>query len=229
VHGEKYDYSKINYISAHDKIIIICLEHDEFEQEASSHLNGYGCRKCNNNKMRMSLNNFIEKAEKIHNNKYDYSKVDYITTETKIIIICLFHGDFEQTPHSHLNGHGCPKCSGHYMNTEIFREKAKAIHGDKYDYSKANYVNKNTKLTIICPEHGEFKQVVGSHIRGIGCPYCGGNRLFNLMPFDNLKKLVRSLKIKTQQQYYLWWINNKEYCKNNGIPYNPPEHYKTNK
>ena len=110
VHNFKYDYSKTNYKSAHGKIIIICKVHGEFEQVAHSHLEGYGCFACAVSERTKSIEKFIENANSIHNNKYDYSKAEYINSSEKICIICPKHGEFWQTPANHLSYHGCPKC-----------------------------------------------------------------------------------------------------------------------
>jgi hypothetical protein len=54
---------------------------------------------------------FIERSIKVHNNKYDYSLVNFINTKNKVKIICSEHGVFEQTPDSHYRKRGCPKCN----------------------------------------------------------------------------------------------------------------------
>lgn len=123
---------------------------------------------------------FIEKANRVHCNKYDYSKVEYVNNQTKICIICPEHGEFWQTPNNHLKGHGCPKCGKILQNeletktTEEFINEAKNIHGNKYDYSKTIYSGALKKLCIICPEHGEFWQIANSHLSGCGCKKCKG-------------------------------------------------------
>lgn len=122
----------------------------------------------------MKSNEFINQAKLIHNNKYDYSKADYKNTQIKVCIICPEHGEFWQTPYSHLKGCGCPKCYGNKkLTTEEFISRSKEIHKDKYDYSKTTYVNKRTTVIIVCPIHGDFKQLAGHHLRGQGCPECG--------------------------------------------------------
>jgi hypothetical protein len=172
----KYDYSKVNYINAKSKVIIICKEHGEFKQLSNSHLSGSGCSKCRDNNISSSTNEFIEKAIKIHNDKYDYSKVNYINSYTKIKIICKEHEEFEQLPNHHLSGSGCSKCSGTYQySTNEFIEKAIKIHGSKYDYSKVNYINAKSKVIIICKEHGEFEQQPNNHLNGQGCSNCSTN------------------------------------------------------
>lgn len=133
-------------------------------------------------KMRkLTTADFIRKAIAIHGNKYDYSKVEYVNPQSKVCITCPKHGEFEQTPINHLFGKGCPKCSKEKMNSrktltkEWFVGKAIEVHGDKYDYSKVEYKNNRTKVSIICPEHGEFCQVPSSHLSGHGCPKCANN------------------------------------------------------
>ena len=177
IHEDKYDYSKVNYIDAHTKIIITCKNHGDFQQTPASHLNGKGCNMCCKSH-KLNTKEFIEKAKIIHCDNYDYSKIDYKNSDKNVIIICKIHGDFEQTPNSHLAGHGCNKCciimrSNKARKTlEEFITKAKLIHEDKYDYSKVNYKSSNTKIIIICKIHGEFEQVAGNHLSGANCYKC---------------------------------------------------------
>lgn len=122
---------------------------------------------------------FIKKGLVKHNNFYSYGYVEYINSKTKVIITCPVHGNFHQTPADHLRGYGCKKCSNDYNkrlhsdNTETFIKKAKNIHGDKYDYSLVTYQSQKQKVTIVCPDHGEFKQTPTSHINNMsGCKTC---------------------------------------------------------
>ena len=171
VHGNKYDYSGINYVNTVTKIMINCPEHGDFEQVPIAHLNGSGCPKCVGK--RKTTEDFINQARKIHGNKYDYSKVVYQGATTKVCIVCPEHGEFWQTPSMHLNGQGCPKCAGNVrMTKEKFIEKARKVHGDRYDYSRVEYLNNATPVIIKCPEHGEFLQRPAVHFRGCGCPKC---------------------------------------------------------
>ena len=125
---------------------------------------------------RFTKEDFIERAKKVHGDKYDYSKVEYINSETKVCIICPIHGEFWQRPADHIRGVGCRFCYGNEkMSKEIFIEKAKKIHGNKYDYSKVVYNGNKTKVCIICPIHGEFWQRPNDHLSGYACPYCGNN------------------------------------------------------
>ena len=119
---------------------------------------------------------FINKANIKHENKYDYSKVEYINNKEKIKIICPIHNEFIQTPNDHLNGCGCPICGSNKLNTLKFIEKAECIHENKYDYSKVEYIHSKNKVKIICPEHGEFIQIPNHHLNGAGCPICKESR-----------------------------------------------------
>ena len=192
IHGDKYDYSKATLETLKnkekEKICIICPEHGEFLQTPVSHLNGCGCPKCGEIKQRksqaesikMSICEFIKRAKEVHGNKYNYSKVSYETTNDKICIICPEHGEFWQIATNHINKrNGCPKChSNHKKSVEEFIEKARKVHGDKYNYSKVEYVNNITPVCIICPEHGEFWQRPNSHIsRKQECPSCAESKL----------------------------------------------------
>ena len=199
IHGDKYDYSKVDYKNAKTKVTIICPDHGEFSQVPDVHLRDQGCPKCgieSRSKLRRSTaENFIKKARKIHGDKYDYSKVEYKNSNTKVTIICPIHGDFEQTPATHLQGKGCSKCGGkNKLTTEEFIKRAKEIHDGKYDYSKVEYKNNSTNVCIICPDHGEFLQRPMVHLRGGGCIKCGGTATLTAEEFINKAKKVHGDK-----------------------------------
>ena len=131
-----------------------------------------GCSRCAINRLR-ELERFIADARRIHRNKYDYSKTEYIRSDAKVIILCSCGYEFKQKADHHLRGHGCPKCGGtKKSNTEEFIFKSKKIHGDKYDYSKVSYVDSKVKIIIICPYGHEFMQTPSDHLSGYGCPSC---------------------------------------------------------
>ena len=179
-HGNKYDYSKVEYVDSNTKVCIICPEHGEFWQTPQGHVRGNSCPKCANGKrnveMRITTKDFIKRAKRIHGDFFDYSKTDYINARTKVCIICPEHGEFWQMPFPHLKGYGCPKCAGKDMDNSFFIEKARKIHSNKYDYSKVEYTSGKQKVCIICPEHGEFWQAPVKHLYGQGCPQCGINK-----------------------------------------------------
>ena len=189
IHNNKYDYSAVKYINSYTKVKIICPKHGEFEQRPNGHLKGNGCRKCKNN-YQYTTKEFIEKANHTHNNKYDYSKTEYINSNSKIIIICPKHGEFEQIAFVHLQGSNCPRCVDRYQHTtKEFIEKAKEIHNNKYDYSKTEYINSRIKVKIICPKHGEFEQIPSNHLRGCGCNKCvkyDNERFINTIPSSHV-------------------------------------------
>jgi predicted nucleic acid-binding Zn-ribbon protein len=119
---------------------------------------------------------FIDRAIEIHKNKYDYSLVNYINTNSRVIIKCPIHGEFTQTPSKHLQLRGCPTCGGtiKLTNTE-FIQKSKNIHGDIYDYSLVNYINARTKVKIKCKICNTiFNQQPYHHSTTTGCPICVG-------------------------------------------------------
>jgi hypothetical protein len=189
VHSNQFDYSRVKYINTARKVIIGCPEHGFFEQSPHKHASGQGCPKCRAHriaaKLKISDQEFIRKANEVHGNRYDYSKIVYKNNRTKIIIICKEHGEFQQRPSDHLNGSGCPKCgniqSANQLksNTQEFLKKAEAVHGDKYDYSQVIYEVKGKNVVIGCPDHGAFVQTPHNHLHGYGCPECGRIRTVN--------------------------------------------------
>lgn len=152
--------------------------------------------------------NFIEKAKEIHGDKYDYSKVSYSKVTDKVCIICPEHGEFWQEARQHYKGQGCPKCGVNKRvekrtNTrDSFILKAREIHGWKYDYSKVNYVNSQTKVCIICPEHGEFWQKPNSHLsQKQGCPTCSESHIES-----EVRKILIENRIKFEQEKKFNWL-----------------------
>jgi len=120
IHNNIYDYSKTNYKKSNIKVIIKCPIHGEFSQTPSHHLNGEICGKCESDSTRLTLLEFYDRANKIHNNFYDYSLVKYINCRTKVEIVCPKHGSFFQTPNAHLhNKRNCPNCTYHISKPEI--------------------------------------------------------------------------------------------------------------
>lgn len=170
VHGWEYDYSQTIYQDMHSDVVIVCKKHGKFMQTPSNHLKGHGCHICHKIEGRRLSNDVVlRRFQKAHRGKYDYSLMEYKNRKTKIKIICPIHGIFEQTPEKHMVGHGCPKCCTNFKsNTELFVEKAKAVHGDLYDYSKVEYVNSITPVCIIDKDFGEFWQRPDAHVRGEG-------------------------------------------------------------
>ena len=221
VHGDRYDYSN-TILNQGEKIVkIICKQHGEFEQRFADHAYGRGCKKCSvqeadNRKRKHTTESFIDQATKIHGEKYNYSKVDYKTFNSKVIIICKQHGEFEQSIHSHLSGKGCIKCRKTCVsNIEKFKSKAIKIHKQKYNYDNSNYINAKTKIDIICNIHGEFKQTPNDHLNGNGCQKCANlkksrrwshdewiNAGINSNRFDSFKVYIIKLEEEDGTVFY---------------------------
>jgi hypothetical protein len=183
VHGDKYYYNKVNYRSTDTPVIITCPTHGDFSQEPRGHLWGSGCPECYYDKAgeysKLTTKQFIERSIIVHGNKYDYSKVIYNNMHEKVVIGCNVHGNFKQTPNSHLHGSGCFKCGkdciAHQftLTKDQFIEKSYKIHGDRYSYDLADYKGQDIPVVIICSEHGAFLQKPQHHFIGRGCPKCG--------------------------------------------------------
>jgi len=177
-HNGIYDYKYVNYINTKTKVTIVCKKHGKFEQFPTNHYTrGMGCKKCAFEKRKSTLDDFIKRFVKKHGTKYDYRDAKYINSNTKITIICPFHGPFLQRPSEHLK-YGCGKCGlessakNRTRPPEEFIARANEMHLEKYIYDKVEYVNLNTKVIIICRKHGEFLQSPAKHFRGEGCPIC---------------------------------------------------------
>ena len=163
---------------------------------------------------KLTKEDFLLRFKKTHGDKYDYSLMEYKNRDTKIKIICPKHGVFEQTPHNHQNGQGCPKCGRESAKQNIaytlndFLKVSKLKHGDKYDYSKVNYINSQSKVCIICPEHGEFWQKANNHMRGMGCKKCAIKdnvirQRNNIQNFIEKSKIVHGDKYDYSESVYV--------------------------
>ena len=175
-HGDDFDYtfSNIDFNGNKNEVRIIHKKCGKmFFQYPSLHIFGHGCIFCANN-IKKTTEQFIEEAKKIHGDKYDYSLVDYKGGKKNVKIICnTCHNIFEQQASHHLKGCGCAVCANvRTLSTEHFIEKAKKVHGDKYDYSLVDYKNNHTKVKIICPKGHTFEQKPNGHLLGYGCPFC---------------------------------------------------------
>lgn len=239
IHGDNYDYSNIFYIDTKTKIKIKCKKcNNIFNQSPGQHLKGCGCPNCAREKTKNAVTytqeEWVLKANNRHNNQYDYSKVEYINSGTKVCIICPEHGEFWQRPASHLHGNGCSKCAkkkqGPKRKTlQEFINKAQEIHNNKYNYNNTNYINSYTKVIITCPIHGDFEQKPASHLQGIGCPKCNASKgeiiIKNFLESKQLKfqyqKGIKYKNLSIRVDFYLE-INNNKYI----IEYNGEQHYK---
>lgn len=245
VHGNKWDYSLVRYKNNKTKVKIICKEHGIFKQQPDSHLSGSKCPICSKKvisiKNTLTTEQWAEKASKIHNNRYNYSKSIYIGSKKKITIICNKHGEFEQLAGQHLLGSKCKGCikeekrAIYAFSLKEFIEKAQNIHKDKYDYSEVEYVNAHTKIKIKCKECDNiFQQTPSCHIyQKNGCPKCKESRgeiaIRGWLDFNNIKYISQ----KTYKDLY--YKNKKRKLKfdfylpdhNTCIEFNGLQHYKS--
>lgn len=207
-YGHRYDYSKSIYINALTPMEVICKIHGSFWTKPRDHLQGRGCQKCGIEnrlaKMLITTDVFIKKAKLIHSNRYDYSKTKYISAIKKVIITCKIHGDFLQTPSSHLKGSGCHKCAIELTRNKIklnindFINQSNIIHLYQYDYSKTVITHSHVKSIITCKIHGDFEQTPSNHLRGQGCPICKSSKgekiLLGIFVKNNIK-YIREYKL----------------------------------
>lgn len=208
VHGDKYDYSKVDYINANEPVKIICPIHGEFWQKPSNHVNQKNaCPRCAHQSYKSTKEEFIDKAKKIHGDKYSYDNVEYISNKIKVKITCPEHGDFETKPNNFLSGHGCPKCAIKLKpqcapwSNEKFIEKSKSVHGDKYTYEKTHYKNYGTNVIVTCKKHGDFITDPSNFLQGHGCPNCATSIME-----EKLKHFLDDNQIEYVQQKTFKWL-----------------------
>ena len=216
IHNYKYDYSQIIELLKRDtKVNIICPKHGLFEQNFNKHLSGDGCKNCGieknaNERIKKANDKFIKEACKIHYNKYDYSKSKYMSAKENIIIICPIHGDFEQTPNTHLGGAGCRKCYNDKTKERmsipwnIYEEDLHKIHENKYDYFKVIWKGADINIIVVCPIHGDFEIRPVDHKRGRGCQKCSKETHIPYNKLDTDKFIEKSIQI---------WGNKYDYSK----------------
>lgn len=214
IHGNKYDYSLVNYKDSKTPVKIICPIHGTFEQIAYNHIKGHGCIKCMGDKSKLKKEDFIKKSNEIHENKYIYDEVNYIRSDVKVKIYCKNHGYFLQKPSNHMLGQGCPFCKNEKMKLSIidFIQRSNIIHNYYYNYDQVVYINNYTKVKINCPKHGIFEQIPNFHLLGQGCPSCKKSIMEN-----KICEILEKLNIKYHRQKI---FNN---CKN--ISYLPFDFY----
>jgi len=231
VHGDIYDYTKVDYKNYSTKVKIICPKHGPFYQIPGNHLYGNGCPTCGKkiigDKLRNKSKIFLKKALETHGNHYNYSQIIYKGMHEKIKIICPIHGAFMQTPSNHVvNKQGCPKCGKinqvkhQSKSKKEFIDESQRKHRNKYNYSQSKYINNSTKVKIICPEHGSFYQLPTNHLNlGHGCPKCANYGFDPNLPailyylFDPQENLYKiGITNKTVEERF-----GKTFCSNRAI------------
>lgn len=203
VHGDKYDYAGTEYKNNSTKLEVTCPEHGPFLVKPNNHTtNQSGCPSCAGMR-RTTLEDFLTRARAAHGGKYDYSQVQYAGVDAPVTIICPEHGPFQQIAYDHTKGRGCIPCGltkcadGNRRSLDEFIRRARAFHGDRFDYSRSVYVNSTTPIEITCPEHGSFWQVPQDHITRYGCVACAG-----LKPITQDEFLERARAVHGERYCY---------------------------
>lgn len=174
VHGDKFDYSLVEYVNGKSTIKLICPKHGVFDKLADKHLSGQGCQKCATIRNALSQDIVIKQFQTVHTgSKFDYSLVSYTYDNTKVKIICnTCNKMFEQTPSAHKQGQGCPYCIGKHLTLDGVVNRFIKIHGNKFDYSEVKYVKNSQKVKIICNTCNKHFLTSPSNHYKYGCPHC---------------------------------------------------------
>lgn len=232
IHNNKYDYTLSDYKNSRDKIKIICPIHGVFIQMPYNHLQGKGCNYCSRNQ-KMNIDEFIERANKRHNNRYNYPDNNYINSVTPISIECPEHGLFKQTPGNHLRGVGCSKCVGNRrLTSDEFIKTANRKHNSLYSYPNLDYKSYDSKIDIMCNKHGVFTQTVRDHLSGRGCPVCNNSKgeliISEILTMNNInykqQYVFNDLKHKSHLRFDFAIFDNNDKIKYL-IEYNGEQHY----
>ncbi len=212
VHGTRYSYEAVSYQNTGTPVIISCEIHGNFKQKPVSHLSGQGCPECGiarrAGKLRMTTEQFIEKANHVHQNKYSYENAEYIKTKTPVEINCPDHGVFYQPPNTHLSGHGCPGCANikrsevMLKDTSQFINTARKVHGDKYSYEETEYQSADKPVKIRCKKHGVFLQRAVTHLEGKGCPKCGRKKTADKLRHTTTRFIENAKKVYGDRYTY---------------------------
>lgn len=217
IHGDKFDYSEVEYVNNKTKVKLTCDRGHKIEMSYQSHIDKKaGCGICAKEKIGLDFRtkakeSFIQKSIEKHGNKYNYEKVNYVDSHTKIIIICDNGHEFEQQPTRHLAGQGCKFCNQIALkegkpitNVEVdritnkwtkekFIERAREIHNDEYDYSLVNFISYKKKVTIKCRKGHIFDQKVSSHLTGKKCKQCSVNNYTNEEFIEKSKEIFGNI------------------------------------
>ena len=223
--GETYSYQNLEYTNSNIPILVNCSKHGDFKIRPLKFIKGRGCPCCKIKKIntkKLTNEEFINQANIVHKNKYDYSKTSYVNQKTKTIVTCKIHGDFEVIPNYHTQDKvGCKICSkeriikSNSYSFEEFLKKANIVHRNKFYYSEKGYENLNSKIKITCPNHGEFEQSAFNHLRTSGCKQCGYLNTSKVLSYTRECFIKLSKKIHFDKYNYdlVFYKNSKEKVK----------------
>lgn len=244
IHGDKYNYSQVNYLGAKHKIEIICNKGHIFNQTPNDHLNGHGCKICVGwGEIINNPNLIIERSKKVHGDRYDYSQTIFKGFKYKINIKCKIHGIFKMNPSRHIDDkQGCPICGyiksgdNRSWKLEKFIIESNNIHNNLYNYSKSLYKKATIPVEIICNKHGSFFQQPKDHInQKQGCPECNNSKgeilISNILKEYNIKYISQyridgCINPKTNRKLpFDFYLPNKNIC----IEFDGEQHFKQSK
>lgn len=215
-HGDTYLYDRVDVKGTSINIKIGCKYHGYFMQQPRAHISGQGCPQCGRKSAgetkSMKFDEFVERSNLIHGNRYEYISENYNSLDSIISITCIHHGIFSQRARDHLSGRGCPCCgllsrsAKRKSNTKLFIEKSLLVHGDKYSYEDSVYIRHNKKIDIFCKKHGIFSQSVAGHLSGSGCPQCSSSGIskceIEWLNMLNIPKYFRNQRIIIGEKLY---------------------------
>lgn len=220
LHGSKFDYSKTIYKNAATKIEVKCtICGNNWFVSPGNHIGPRKsgcpeCKKVNSIKRNKSIFNttwFVGKSKKIHGTKFDYSNTNYVDIDTKVLINCPAHGNFEQWPSDHMNGIGCSKCSGtHKKSTDQFVDEARNIFPE-YDYSLVNYNGAHALVDIICCTHGKFQIKPNTLLNNSGCPKCSITRQLATKIQKGIIRDPSNIPEYEKYRIEVWKISNQQF------------------
>lgn len=164
IHGDKYDYSLVEYVNSFTPVIIQCSKHGNFNQLPPIHMRGSGCPMCGYDIP--TTQEFIDRCNKIHGGIYDYSLTEYTDAHSQVTIVCSHHGQFNQRAHCHLQGKGCPSCTNKTEGkVKMFLEENgfDFIHDKQWvevlGRRRPDFVSHSLKLVLEIDGEQHFKQV----------------------------------------------------------------------
>lgn len=206
IHGDLYDLSQIEYNNTRTPFILVCRKHGQFTILMGQVDRGQGCNICGKSnaakKRRVTFDEFVKNANKIHKSKYEYDKSSYVKISHEVKILCSVHGWFTQRADAHIRqAQGCPDCgfisqaNKRRMSVAEFKKKAKKVHLNKYSYTYVRFKNNRDSIEVICKKHGSFYPSVANHLGGSGCPDCNNSRGEN-----KVKKILIENQIEFIQQ-----------------------------
>lgn len=237
-----YSYHAVNYVNAHTKVEIECGKHGIFWQTPAHHVNqGNGCRQCGFKRSadhsRLSKDEFVVRASKIHKGRYSYEQVVYKNNSTLVSIYCPEHGPFNSAPSNHLAGKGCPTCGNiaagqkQTMPFKTWQRRATEAHGGAYRYLEEHWNGLLSDTKIVCLQHGEFEQLARTHMLGCGCPECGRLKQADSRRLTREEFLTKAREVhgKTYDYRLANYVNNSTpieiVCARHGSFFQAPSHH----